>query len=106
MLYRNVCPKLTTDKGLFIELKRVLLPFHFNYLLENKLQIPMMMMMSMVFNVPPTAKVIRGRAILAKGIAERKNLLTRVLVRQHSQSYFILFVKNQLYLHGKPVEEK
>ena len=39
----------------------------------------MMMMMSMVFNVPPTAKVIRGRAILAKGIAERKNLLTRVL---------------------------
>ena len=40
------------------------------------------MMMSMVFNVPPTAKVIRGRAILEKGISERKNLLTRVLIRQ------------------------
>ena len=42
----------------------------------------MMMMMSMVFNVPPTAKVIRGRAILAKGIAEKKNLLTRVRIQQ------------------------
>ena len=42
----------------------------------------LMMMMSMGFNVPPTAKVMRGRAILAKGIAERKHLLTRILIRQ------------------------
>ena len=36
----------------------------------------------MGFNVPPAAKVIRRRAIFAKGIAEKKNLLTRVLIPQ------------------------
>ena len=40
--------------------------------IQERDQLPVcLLMMSMVFNVPPTAKVIRGRAILAKGIAER-----------------------------------
>ena len=54
-----------------------------------------------------SAKVIQGRAILAKGIAERKNLPSRVLIRQKILSlisYF--FSKISSILHRKPVKEK